>query len=795
MDDVGISAERWYVRTPDGTVYGPASLLTLSLWAADARVVPGCEVSPWDTDSWRPAESVPELRMLWFLETAAGTVYGPLNLLAVADLLARAPELAGAHVRQGDAAETRLLDGTLLPTVVEEAHRLLASAAAELAGALPATAAVELEALGQRVLELEAGASETARQQAAAEAQARAAEERAQQAEARAATAEERLQGVEAERQRLADEAAAADDRRRTSAVEGEESLHDLRRRLAEAESRLRERDADTSAAAREWQGRLEQAESAHAEDRRAAAEALARESDRAQALQAQAEQADQVAAAARQHAEEQGRILAEREREIEALRRQAAERDAALTARVAEAERRAEADQQRAQTLSRQIQQERAAHAELQATWVADVNAGRARVAELERALAHVQRTLQSEAAAVKERDARLQSMREALLQKEEALRTLKAGCEAQIQEARDAATRDRAAAAELQARWLEQEAGLTRQVEELRRGARLTEHIIAQKDAAIRERDERLRQIPEQLGEDERLRRQVADLEAERRTLLDQAAGTERRLEEEQRNAQAFRERAQTTEKDLAGRIADLRTELAAAIAALDEKEQGVRGTGPEPVSAIDWVNPEQKRVGNVILGITGTTSGRALLHIVEQLQGELGRATAIAQRTEQELDEYKRLYNALKGQSARTDSELQGRLETLKREVQASESVLDQAMIEIERRESSLRALRRQAEQREKELAAQVADLQTKAAGGAAAGTAPGAPPPEVEPETAPDTEGVEPPPPPGMRVVLKGLEAKAQAELESWQRMKPEEKPQGEKPRPWFRRKRA
>jgi hypothetical protein len=42
---------------------------------------------------------------------------------------------------------------------------------------------------------------------------------------------------------------------------------------------------------------------------------------------------------------------------------------------------------------------------------------------------------------------------------------------------------------------------------------------------------------------------------------------------------------------------------------------------------------------------------------------------------------------------------------------------------------------------------------------------------------------------------MRVVLKGLEAKAQAELESWQRMKPEEKPQGEKPRPWFRRKRA
>ena len=85
------SDRKWYVRTEDGKVYGPAEIGSLALWAKDGRIGPTAFVSQ-DRKSWMPAQLMPELEMTWLVEAEPGKVFGPFNR-AVVIRLSRAGEL------------------------------------------------------------------------------------------------------------------------------------------------------------------------------------------------------------------------------------------------------------------------------------------------------------------------------------------------------------------------------------------------------------------------------------------------------------------------------------------------------------------------------------------------------------------------------------------------------------------------------------------------------------------------------------------------------------------------------
>ena len=73
---------KWYVRTEDGKVYGPADVAALSLWAQDGRIEPATFVSQ-DRKSWIPAQLMSELEMKWLVEVGPGKVFGPFNRAVV----------------------------------------------------------------------------------------------------------------------------------------------------------------------------------------------------------------------------------------------------------------------------------------------------------------------------------------------------------------------------------------------------------------------------------------------------------------------------------------------------------------------------------------------------------------------------------------------------------------------------------------------------------------------------------------------------------------------------------------
>ncbi|MGI6496061.1 MAG: hypothetical protein ACOX5G_08240 [Kiritimatiellia bacterium] len=81
----------WYLRLASGGVFGPVSLVTLVDWAKQGRVAAANEVSN-DNAAWRPAHSVPELGMSWYIEAADGTLHGPFHRDA-AELLAQGGRL------------------------------------------------------------------------------------------------------------------------------------------------------------------------------------------------------------------------------------------------------------------------------------------------------------------------------------------------------------------------------------------------------------------------------------------------------------------------------------------------------------------------------------------------------------------------------------------------------------------------------------------------------------------------------------------------------------------------------
>ena len=76
----------WYLKTADGSVFGPVEFPVLQDWAAQGRVAPGDQVSQ-DQKLWVPGETVPGLGLEWMVEVLDNSVYGPVHISAIKDLV------------------------------------------------------------------------------------------------------------------------------------------------------------------------------------------------------------------------------------------------------------------------------------------------------------------------------------------------------------------------------------------------------------------------------------------------------------------------------------------------------------------------------------------------------------------------------------------------------------------------------------------------------------------------------------------------------------------------------------
>ncbi|MDA0577658.1 MAG: hypothetical protein O3B24_06110, partial [Verrucomicrobia bacterium] len=76
----------WYLRIDDGSTFGPVAEPDLVEWAEQGRIAPGNQLSQ-DQQTWVDADMIPALGMDWLVELADGTVFGPVNIRALSDLM------------------------------------------------------------------------------------------------------------------------------------------------------------------------------------------------------------------------------------------------------------------------------------------------------------------------------------------------------------------------------------------------------------------------------------------------------------------------------------------------------------------------------------------------------------------------------------------------------------------------------------------------------------------------------------------------------------------------------------
>lgn len=83
----------WYLKQPDGQVYGPHDEDTLRQWAADGRIGAEDLISQ-DQGHWYPAADLTALDMEWLVRLPDGSLYGPLHIQAL-PVLVQSGDVAG----------------------------------------------------------------------------------------------------------------------------------------------------------------------------------------------------------------------------------------------------------------------------------------------------------------------------------------------------------------------------------------------------------------------------------------------------------------------------------------------------------------------------------------------------------------------------------------------------------------------------------------------------------------------------------------------------------------------------
>ncbi len=423
-----------FLRTPDGAVYGPVDMVTLCAWGTDARIIPGCALSA-DKSEWKPAETYPEMRLNWMVQLPDGTLYGPLNLLAIWALAEESSIRRGSTIIERATGRRALLDESSLPLIIEEA-RVMLSGGALLAGGimdvLKASRQGGDEALGakdQQILSLRSTIEGLEGELAASLKLVGESQRYLVNQEDASMTAEAHIRSAQTARaERDAHQAKLAETEQRLEAVERKwkESLahgQATERTLVEVGTRLEASEAmrvDLAArlgAAEQGTGRVgqelraalereqdhKQRHAAEMERLNAEAVRLTGELDKERAARLAAEQAGEAVAASLKNELDQwdGKFqaalvgvrkmeaaLRERDEELTALRHQSERSEAELTAKVAALRKEADSSVRRIQELGEMHEQDQ--REIVQAGLAAD-----ARVQAVKEELAAVQRDL----------------------------------------------------------------------------------------------------------------------------------------------------------------------------------------------------------------------------------------------------------------------------------------------------------------------------------------------------------------------------------------------------------------
>jgi len=325
----------WHLKRSDGSVYGPVDLLTLREWAADGRIAPSDQLSQ-DRQNWRPAPDVQRLSMDWNVELHDGSMYGPLNLLALRDLVMDGSVSRRARLVHKSTGKTLTVSDALLTLAIDhdsKAQAQIESLQAEVAKLRAAAEAPRGPSAAEADLQLRL---KTAREEK--EAVLRELQTAKQQKESREAALEAEIRDLKARADR---------------AVQADRQLEEFRRQAEQAKA-AQAAVADHERARKELEQANAQLLHAHAEGRKRVAELEAEVRDFRTRTERLA-QAEKQANDSRRQAEREAGRAAEREAQ---LQKQAADL-AALAARIESVQREMEGLRQRSESEQRAAQQQ----------------------------------------------------------------------------------------------------------------------------------------------------------------------------------------------------------------------------------------------------------------------------------------------------------------------------------------------------------------------------------------------------------------------------------------------------
>ena len=156
---------KWYVKSADGKVFGPADDEKILSWVRDGRVDPFAGVSN-DLKQWKLASLVPMFEMDWIVEDAPGRFYGPTHRAVVDDLIKTGSLSQSCRIyrdyRNGELEKEAAAART-------EAEKAMAEVQSEAEKAMAELKAEAERAIVSKDSEIESLKSELARAKAAAE--------------------------------------------------------------------------------------------------------------------------------------------------------------------------------------------------------------------------------------------------------------------------------------------------------------------------------------------------------------------------------------------------------------------------------------------------------------------------------------------------------------------------------------------------------------------------------------------------------------------------------------------------
>ena len=779
------------LKTLNGTVYGPADTFTMCLWAADARITPGCFVSENGND-WQHAENCPEYRMQWAVDLPDGSTYGPLNLLALWELARDESVLPGTKIVNTVTGKTATLDESIYPLLMEEWRSLLASAGESVRGMwvrlqaeLSTRAAEASRPLMEKMEELERKARASEQELAdnlklVAETQKFLAgrDDLVKTLQGRIQEAESRLLAAESEKKELAKKCAELSAIAERVDLNTGRELEAERANRTDLERKLQE-TVLSAAAAEERAARL----SGELEDLRA------RSADAESAMEGAVARLERAAAEAAAGHERQLAVEREAksllEQEVSGLRtRLGAAEQSLAEERIGSQARLDAAESERLAAV------ERAAAAERQ-------HAAKAR--ELEEMSGRCEAAVQSAAAAARRlteaeaaiEDAGLQ-MRAALEREAETQRRLSAGSEAaerEIRSLREGAADERRVHEQRLAEWTAQTGRLQSETAELQTQLNAARASIASAAESGIAKDNEIRELRAQLEK----RGDLSEEEGKR--LGDELAAAMRRVAEltgqfGQANAgleTARREAAETEQRlrdELAGVRRDLGTLMKIRTTVLKINEESRRTGGG---AGINWLDSGPQPRSAVPAPAAAGFEGMPVADQVALLQEEIRAAVEYRERLRKENEILQRQSAEREAASRAREESLQGKIVRLDGEVASSAIMVRKTMEELEKREGLLRSIRKRAEDRERQLMARIAELEKR---GVAAPT-------EGEWEHPSAEEAREAPrdplPKSGGKHILSHVEAQLQTELRKWESLNQDDASKNGKEKKWFWRK--